>query len=379
MGHIVPYLSIVESLQAKGHEIVFILRDLSRAALLVKTGVACFQAPLKLWRARNPVKTPLTYAHILHNVAFDDLDSSAGLVEGWRALFATIEPDLIIIEHSPTALLAARGYAFKKMLMGTGFVIPPPVYPFPNLRSWVEADVGALADDEDGTLAIINGLLERYRLERLECIGDLFAVPRVLTTFKELDPYEGREDADYYGTWENRIGEEPVWPEGQGKRAFGYLKPFPTLPSLLSRLATLKIVSLVYVEKENQRFATKFNSPTLRFVKVPQDMGRIAAQCDFAILNGTHNTSVDMLLAGKPSLHVPLFLEQSLTAGKIELMGAGLSAATLAPDEIAAKLELLLTSDRYAEAAKAFSLRYESKSAEEQKQRVVEFIEGLLV
>src|SRR5208337_1246155 len=95
-------------------------------------GAACFQAPLKTWRTVSLAKTPLTYAHVLHNIGFDDPRPLAGLMEGWRSLFMAIRPDFVVFEHSPTALLAARGLAVRKMLIGTGFTIPPPVYPFPN-------------------------------------------------------------------------------------------------------------------------------------------------------------------------------------------------------------------------------------------------------
>ena len=137
-------------------------------------------------------------------------------------------------------------------------------------------------------------------------------MPQVLKTFKELDPYGERDKANYYGTWPSPVGEEPVWPEGKGKRVFVYLKPFQALPSLVDRLVKLELPSIVYVEKVGRKLKEKFDSPTLSFVYGPQNMGRIAAESDIAILNATLNTSVNLLLAGKPALHLPLFLERAL-------------------------------------------------------------------
>jgi UDP:flavonoid glycosyltransferase YjiC (YdhE family) len=382
MGHIAPYVSIIRGLQAKRHEVFFILKDLRQASsLLAAYPITCFQAPIKIWPTVNPIKTALTYAHILHNIGFDHRDSLARLVEGWRALFNTIKPDVTIFEHSPTALLAARGYSFKKILLETGFVIPPPVYPLPNLRFWVKPDPAALRDDEDRTLDIMNGVLDKFQLEPLDRITDLFSTdaPPILTTFKELDPYGERENGQYYGAWTNPIGEDPIWPAGDGKKVFAYLKSFPALPVLLAMLDKLKIPCIIYSERIPQTLQDKFSSPALKFVTTPQDMSRVALQCDCALLNGTHNTSTHMLLAGKPALHLPIFLEQTLTAHKIENLGAGVSAHTLKPDEIAAKLDLLLfKSDSYIEAARGFAERYRHRDPRQENERIVTVIESML-
>jgi UDP:flavonoid glycosyltransferase YjiC (YdhE family) len=47
------------------------------------------------------------------------------------------------------------------------------------------------------------------------------------------------------------------------------------------------------------------------------------ADADFAILNGTHATTIAALLAGKPTLHFPLFLEQWLFATRLCELSAG--------------------------------------------------------
>ena len=380
MGHIMPYLFIVKALQTKGHEVNFILRDLSLANLISETCRAtCFQAPIKISPVVNPIKEPLTYAHILHNIGFDDLGVLNGMVEGWRALFNTIKPDLVIFEHSPTALLAARGYAFKKMHMGTGFFIPAHVYPLPNLRLWLNPDPAALRQDEDQTLAAMNKFLDKLKLAPLNQITDLFAADsQVLYTLKELDPYKERKNGNYYGAWINPGGEKPLWPEGKGKKIFAYLKPFPTLPSLLTTLIKLKSPSIIYIDKLGDKLKKQFTSPTLRFADKLQDLSKIAAQCDFAILNASHHTTINLLLSGKPALHLPLYLEQWLTGHTVENIGAGINEPTLKPDEMAKKLAMLMESDSYTKAAQEFSDRYKHMNAQEQNKRIMDLINNML-
>jgi UDP:flavonoid glycosyltransferase YjiC (YdhE family) len=263
--------------------------------------------------------------------------------------------------------------------MGTGFTVPPIVYPLPNLRFWLKPDQEELRRSEDFTLNIMNGVLERLRVPPLNHLSDLWeSATQILTTFKELDPYQDRKNADYYGTSASPMGEDPSWPEGKGKKIFAYLKPFPTLPALLSALDRLQMPSIVYVDRLPDKLKEKFAASTMKFVSAPQDMGKIASQCDMAILNGTHNTSANLLLAGKPALHLPIYLEQFLTAHKIEKLGAGLSAPTLRPEEMTAKLEMILRSNSYAEGAQRFESRYGGMGAAVQDERVLKVIEGLL-
>jgi hypothetical protein len=105
------------------------------------------------------------------------------------------------------------------MHIGTGFTIPAHLYPLPNLRLWLKTDAKALRHDEDLTLTTINKLLDKLKLAPLDQITDLFvANPQVLSTLKELDPYQERKNGNYYGAWINPIGEKPLWPEGKRKK-----------------------------------------------------------------------------------------------------------------------------------------------------------------
>lgn len=380
LGHIVPYIRLVDALKSKGHEAIFIVRDLASAVpILGRYNVPCFQAPVKISPSSAPVRVPCTYAHVLYNSGFDGIESLSGRVQGWRSIFDVLNPDLVIFDHSPSALLSARGYTFKKIIMGTGFVIPPPVYPLPNLRFWLKTDIERLHRDEDNILKIINSVLAKFRIKQLDMIAELFMTgPNILRTYKEFDPYKAERNGTYWGISRDAIGETPLWPDVPGKRIFVYLKPFPALQHLLSLLENLKTPSIVYIDGPRDRLREKFNSASLRFVNRPQDMTEIVSQCDLAIVNGNHNTTMRLLLAGKSILNLPLHLEQYLTACAVDTLGAGMSAPTLKPDEISAKLEMLMRSDSYAEAAQKFSASHSDIESAEQDMRLLNFVEGML-
>jgi UDP:flavonoid glycosyltransferase YjiC (YdhE family) len=103
---------------------------------------------------------------------------------------------------------------------------------------------------------------------------------------------------------------------------------------------------------------------------------QVARECDLAILNGTY-TAITMLLAGKPVLQLPVFLEQAMSGLAIERLGAGLCAPPNDPDRVVTSLESLLASNRFAQAAQSFAARYADDDPSTQIERMVNRAEEL--
>ena len=136
--------------------------------------------------------------------------------------------------------------------------------------------------------------------------------------------------------WPNVSGCLPRWPDGQGKRVFAYIKPFPALPRLLQQLCDLQCPTIVHGEGLDENLRQRFHSATMRFEDQPLDVGEVGRTCDLAILNGNHGTTVSMLLAGKPSLQLPIALEQALFSLGVARLGAAVVAMPNQPREAVA-------------------------------------------
>ena len=381
LGHLTTLLPLAKGLCRGGHRVFAALRDLSRAdKVFAGLELSYLQAPTKMRGNGNHIHPPRTFPHILHNIGFGDFDELRAMTEAWRNLYDYVQPDLIVFDHSPTALLAARGCGAKRALIGSGFFCPRDGYPLPDLRPWLRGDSERLRRDEDRVLDNANRVLQGWGEVPLERVSQLYyqVEENFLTTFEELDNYPGRNAARYWGACPNLEGKVPVWPEGQGKRVYAYLKPFPALPKLLALLNELGCPTVVYADGIDARLQTRFQSATLRFENERLNLHQVGKHCDFAILNGTHGTTVSMLLAGKPILQVPIYLEQALNSAAVARLGAELTAEPTRPERIAEKLRALVNSDVYAEAARRFAARYADFVPERQIDRMVGRAQELL-
>jgi len=85
-----------------------------------------------------------------------------------------------------------------------------------------------------------------------------------------------------------------------------------------------------------------------------------------------------MLLAGKPTLQLPMYLEQAMFSAAVGRIGAGLTAAPVKPEQIAIRLMTLLNDQRPAEAARRFAANYAEFDPQRQIERMLERVEGLL-
>ena len=382
LGHLMRLLPLARGLHEQGHCVVAVLRDLSRAhKAFGGLDVVCLQAPIKTRAGTPRFDPPRTFAHILWNSGFGESDELLAMTAAWKSLYDYVRPDLIVFDHSPTALLAARGFAAKKAVIGTGFCCPPDVSPMPDLRPWLSEDSRRLGDDENRVLDNVNRVLASRGQSPLEQLAQLYREvdESFLTTFKEFDTYYGHRSAvHYWGAWPGPGGKEPTWPGGQGKRVFAYVKPFPALPRLLSQLNAARCPTLVAGDGLDSGLQTRFRSPTLCFADEPLDLAAVGRQCDLAVLNGTHGATVSMLLAGKPMLQLPLWLEQAHNSLRACHLGAAECANIAKPQQTLEALGRLLHGTTYEEAARGFATRYAHFSPEQQTERLAAALASLL-
>ncbi len=219
MGHVGVLRPLIDRLIGQGHQVVAALKDVSQGSnLSTSSAVPCLQAPVRLNAVRTPYQLPSTFAHIMHNAGFSSVDELRPTVNAWRALYDLVRPDLIIFQHSPTAILASHGYDVRRINVGTGFCCPPDREPLPDWRPYLKNDTDRLHDDERRVQTVANELLADWNQRPIDRLTDLYQrdTVTVLSTFAELDHFGPRPGGDYWGAWSAGFGTRPAWPEAPG-------------------------------------------------------------------------------------------------------------------------------------------------------------------
>jgi hypothetical protein len=252
----------------------------------------------------------------------------------------------------------------------------------PAMRSWLHVPEKELANSETQVVATINSVVNQFGGRPLTALADLFeAEEDFLCTLPELDHYQGREQGVYWGpAFSYSEGESPVWPSVGDKRIFAYLnKDYAGLEPLLQQLRTSSWSVFAHIPGTTPAFIQKYSSANLHISAQPADMRQAATQCDLSICHAGAGTSAAMLLSGKPLLLLPVYLEQSLTARNIAMLGAGvcMPPETKKPNYRAAAMEIL-SNNKYVKTAEKFADKYAEFTPEEQPVRIVNRCETLM-
>ena len=360
-GHVSSVLPLAVQLKERGHEVIFALRDLAHAErFLGRRSFALLQAPIWTSDRRGP-DLPVSYAEMLANFGFLDRAGLTGMVKAWRELYRLVRPDLLVIDHGPTALLAARGTSIRRVLLGTGFASPPRTAPMPSLRPWLNISQDRLLESERQVMETINGLSRDLEMKPPETLADLFEVEEdFLCTFPELDHYP-RADARYWGPFfASDEGVVPEWPPGRGERIFAYLSPaYRDFEKVVSQLGDLSCGTLIHAPGLSAKLIAKYQARNVVFSPEPVRMAQASREADLVICHGGHGTTAASLLAGRPVLVLHRQVEQLLLAQKIVAGGLG---KTVNPDSKNPSYKQLtrdiLSDARVTERAQQFAAKY---------------------
>lgn len=380
LGHVTVLRPVAQALRRRGHQVLVAARDLCAAEKVFRgSGIPVIQAPFKQGPAVRPFIPQRSYAHLLHHAGFESKDELSALVGAWSALFDLIRPDVTLFDHSPTALLASRGRRMRRALIGTGFCAPPAGDALPDMRPWLPPQRQRLVDDEARTLATANSVLQDIGRPSLDRLSDIYgqADENLLTSYPELDHFGSRDGVRYWGTFQACPGIKPVWPKGTGKRIYAYLKRTKTVADSIRALGECGHPTIIFAPGLGDGIRSRFAFPNLHVSSEPLEMHALASESDLAVLNGTHGATAEFLMAGKPILQLPIYLEQRLVAQRTVDLGAGLTANRTRFGEICRQLDALLQDSQFRKNAESFAARYAARNRQKDFQEMVASVNAL--
>ena len=271
-GHILSFLPLADALKAKGHEPVFVLKDISRTELLFEgRDYDVIQAPVWL---PKPVGLPPTtsYTDLLMRAGYLEYECLTSLIRAWKTLYALLKPDMLVFDFAPTAQLAAREMKIPKTMFGTGFASPPEEDVLPSLHFWKNHSTQEFAVKDNKVLLSVNKALNRLDMPVLDKLSTIFEMDlNYLRSFKELDHYPNRKIGNHIGPAFNLdVGVAPKWPMGEGKKIFAYLhSTYHDIEKVLQILKNIQLPTIIYSPHLPEIYIKKYQSATLLFHKSP--------------------------------------------------------------------------------------------------------------
>ena len=357
-GHVATLLPVAAAMQARGHDVRFLLRDLSAGADLDGAAEIPREAA-PIWSGPPTCEAPLSLGEILHNFGYHDPPQTKTLIDAWRERLKGSHA--VVANVAPAAHLAALTLGIPSFEISQGFHVPPPAMPSPPLRHWEPAPRVRLEAADRRVLHAVNSALSGHGVRPLASIGELFAGRAMLLTYPELDIYPERGPCDYYGITDSGEGKAvPDWPAGAGPRLFAYLYSyFKGLDPLLAAVAASRSPALVFCRGIDPKLREKYDGGSIRFSEEPMSVSKVLPQAHTVVCHGSHQMTAQALLAGKPVLLLPTQLEQFLIMRRVVRFGAGLGIAPeVANADYASALKALAENIVYASKAREFSDRY---------------------
>ena len=333
LGHLYPISWLAARFREHGHEVVFCLKQTHGAPGILGSDAWILPAPSPPERPAAKEPKLLNYADLLVHHGYGAPAELERLLLGWRAVLEEAQPDVVVADHAPTALLAARSKGVPAAVYGIGFLVPPREAPLPPFRWWKASPGRArLRRLERTALEPANELLRRHGARPMERLADLPDAPvRALTTVPCLDDYPRRPATEpYYGLLHHPGGGAwPGWPEGDGARVLGYLRlAYPSGRRILEALERLPVRALVCVPDADEQLLADFaHSGRLRVTRQPLDVAHGARECDLGVGYGSIGFVTDLLRHGKPLLAAPPFVQHAMVAMRVSRAGAGVFAA----------------------------------------------------
>lgn len=388
LGHVGPLRAVGAELAQRGHRVIVAAPNVQ----LCRQGFAGTAVEVAVCPVVPPsdrrLKFPCTYSDTLHDCGYSSAEALASAVGQWLALLDELKPRLLLAEHSPTAMLAARLRPFPLAAIGTGFVCPPDLSPLPSLRP--EIPEPHWADEvERNVLSNMNAALGRHDGKPLERVSSLFgAADRTyLRTDRELDHYARWRviDPEREGYWPP-FGALPGlvcdWPTGpnvaSGPRVFVYLRDNAVLGPILRGLAYKRYPTVAYAARFTPQEEAEYYGTSVRLERSPVDLPSIAETCDAAVLHGGHGTVRELLHRGVPMAVLPMSLEQRVTGERLAELGVGVCAPLDHLDQAASALEQVLTNPKYRQAAHKLIQRLPELDEQSNVSRLAADIEVLL-
>ena len=396
LGHAMSLAQVARVLLARGHDVTLVWRNPGAAHHVL--GPLLHHPRLRLRAAPTwpgqVIKPPLphpvsTYADLLCLVGYLDPSSLTAHTSSWLDLLRTLQADVLVTDHAPGALLAAKAWPdLRTAQIGNGYFQPPRRTPLPSFRFWDATQVDAA--HEATVLAHCQAAQKACGITPLTRLSDLLNTHLdALLTWPELSTYDPgllTENHLFIGPLPSTATAlAPQWPPSpSAQRCLAYLKAghpdTPTTHAILRLLIDAGIPTLLVLSGGTDAEAALLAPhPHVRLVNQLVDMNLALQQADVVVCQGSSGTVLASLSAGRPLLMLPGHVEQWINSYRVCDLHAGiaLQAAEIAEHGVAA-LRALFHDDHFRTHARQVAARHPPSESHANLARLGDQLEALL-
>ena len=296
LGHLAALRALATPLVERGHEVLLALRDLKHAPQFFPDW-DCLAAPLHRTQGPASIAEPSTFADILATSGWSDAQELEARVGQWHGVFDDFQPDAVVCNFAPTAVLAAQGRSARVVLFGTGFHTPPDCSPLPDLCPWRDNYPGRLQFTERQVLNSLNKQLGLQGVAEVERVTELFcrADANLLTTLPEMDHYEDRKNGRIRWAVGRTLGDGPRLAPRQ--RPSGVcISETDGSDALFARRAATSRIAYARVRTRNNRDGPKPSRPSSCVLSTLRSTYNVLPKnAIWQYSNAGHNTTLRIL------------------------------------------------------------------------------------
>lgn len=329
MGHLMRLFALVKHLTSDQVRCSVVSRDLSSLAKLAWPETTRFyQAPLATLEEKS-LHGISNYSELLFASGYHDYVQVESLTTAWADLFDLLEPDLLVVDHAPTALLTANFLGIDSVRIGTGFFAPPKETPYPVFRTWETIDMARVEKVEAWLQSVMDNLSNHAGLERQPLTEWLSPALDLIASWPCLDHYGQRVEPDavlYIGNEisVSQTGKSIDWKNPSLPKIFAYLKKdYTSIQHVMDLLTSLDANVVVYLAGATEVDIQALTTSRLQVVNALINFNEVLPTADVFICHAGSGSVALSLEHETPVITLPMTAEQYQFGLIVQGLGAG--------------------------------------------------------